>query len=330
MKRISVTVVCLALAAARCGGQDQPLTPLAKQLDLLLKPNRPSLEEVEAFDQIAERLGPMMARLRVALQDQNPAIREQAAHACQNIGPSASAAVPELRTALKDQSERVRLEVADALNAMRPLAHDAIADLLKAAEADKSFMVRQKCLYALNAHRAKAALPLYLKLLQSENSDDKALRPAVMMGVSGLGAVEARSAIPILRQMVRDNDERNREWPRLALSLLADFGRKEELPLFIDILKDDKHPDLWNYAAWAVANKFGPDAKEAVPLLIQAWKAGKPDDEHERRSLRINILRAFESMGPAAKSAIPVIEEGLEDGRIRGYAKLALKSVGSR
>jgi len=57
-----------------------------------------------------------------ALKDQNEAVRTEAAHALEKIGPEAKTAVPALIEALKDEDKNVRQEAANALGKIGPKA----------------------------------------------------------------------------------------------------------------------------------------------------------------------------------------------------------------
>ena len=70
-------------------------------------------------------------------------------------------------------------------------------------------------------------------------------------------------------------------------------------------------------------NNIGPDAKEAVPALIEALK-------DEDKTARQNAAEALGNMGPDAKDAVPTLIETLKDkyGAVRRAAADALGSIG--
>jgi HEAT repeat protein len=67
---------------------------------------------------------------------------------------------------------------------------------------------------------------------------------------------------------------------------------------------------------------MGPDAKDAIPALIEALK---DNDVQVRRT----VARALGKIGPAAKSAVPALQKVTNDAdrQVRDAATLALKRI---
>ena len=89
-----------------------------------------NLEET-AIDALGRIGPPSVPRLRVILQSDDPAQRQQAADMLARIGPLASDAVPDLILALEDASPQVRRTAARALGQMGPEAADAVDALFR-------------------------------------------------------------------------------------------------------------------------------------------------------------------------------------------------------
>jgi HEAT repeat protein len=85
-------------------------------------------------------------------------------------------------------------------------------------------------------------------------------------------------------------------------------------------LKDDD-PDVRNTAA-TVLGRYGAEAKEAVPALVESLK---DKDKHVRRSAAYSLAR----FGRDANDAIPALKESLqdEDPKVREAAAYAIKEI---
>lgn len=82
-------------------------------------------------------------------------------------------------------------------------------------------------------------------------------------------------------------------------------------------------PMTRNAAAYAISG-MGPQAKSAVPALIEALK--NPD---EINTVRFPILVAFREIGPDAKEAVPAITPFVDDRNeeISAMARKAIKAI---
>jgi len=66
--------------------------------------------------------------------------------------------------------------------------------------------------------------------------------------------------------------------------------------------------------------QFGPQAKDATPVLIVLLK--------DREPLRPNVLEALGDIGPSAKDAVPAVEALTSDPRVGPAARATLKRMG--
>jgi HEAT repeat protein len=86
-------------------------------------------------------------------------------------------------------------------------------------------------------------------------------------------------------------------------------------------LREDTDPNMRYYAAQSLGS-FGPEAKAAVPDLIEALK-------DENRTVRMGAGYALAEIGPAAAAAVPALQEAARDPEkeVRDAAEYALKKI---
>ncbi len=96
---------------------------------------------------------------------------------------------------------------------------------------------------------------------------------------------------------------------------------KAAVPALIEALKDE-NSEMRRRVAVALGN-IGPDAKAAVPALIEALK-------DENKNVRDSAAVALGTLGPDAKAAVPVLIEALKDEGmvVRREAAGALGEIG--
>jgi HEAT repeat protein len=114
----------------------------------------------------------------------------------------------------------------------------------------------------------KTAIPDLLKSLTDESAFVRSY------GASALGKMEptdARVAIPALTEALKDEDRSVRVSAALALWWLDRQG-KLAVSVLLDVLQDTKNvPGVRRDAVWAL-ELIGPEAKAAVPSLMDAIK----------------------------------------------------------
>src|SRR5207302_1573133 len=109
------------------------------------------------------------------------------------------------------------------------------------------------------------------------------------------------------------------------------IGDKQEvvIPIVIGVLKDPKQKPLRGGAVQAIGY-LGPKASAAVPLLIDLLDAKGFPDPNTELSMRWAVLRALESIGPAARTAIPAVQRFAEDPLYRGNVERTLKAISAK
>ncbi len=168
------------------------------------------------------------------------------------------------------------------------------------------------------------------------NPENKAaVRSAIPMLLGALGSREPRLRAMASRALVDLRADPDVLMPQLmkllrsskpdvapdVLNVLASRG-EAAIPGLIEVLEvkelKESHP-----RAAAILARFGPNAKAAVPALIQVVQSGDPLTRHE-------ALLALGAIGPAAKSAVPAAVKALQDldPNVRYSACYALGKMG--
>lgn len=148
-----------------------------------------------------------------------------------------------------------------------------------------------------------------------EDKDRNRLRAADELGLVGWGA---RSALPALRQAMKDADPMLRISAARAITFIG-----EDDPAALRALQEalkDKSPTTRKAAAVALGD-IGADARGAVPALRAALR-------DEDNGVRWSVAEALGHIGPGAEDAVADLAEALRDPAIRVMAADALGGIG--
>lgn len=224
-----------------------------------------------------------------ALRDENTVVRTLAASALEHMGPDAGAAVPSLVEALKDEEQRVRLAAIDALGKIGPAAESAIPELRRIALDNAAGA--WTAIDALGRIGMPAA-PTLTELLSHKDAD---VRRFAAQEFARIGP-EAKAAVPVLTRLLKDDNVDVRL--EAAVALYAIDGRIDEsIPVLIEGLKASPR-----YVSGAVI-RIGPPAKAVVAELIKLVR------ETNEEQVRDRAVTALGYIGPEAKDAVPLLLE---------------------
>jgi len=226
------------------------------------------------------RLGAVPELTRWVVEDDQPYVREWAAHGLGRIGPRAKAAVPALINALEDDYYNVRHAAAEALGDIGVATAPVVEALVRRLEDEKSY-VRTCATRALAEFgpKARAAIPALLKHLE----DADALRA---LGKIGLDPAHA----PTLAARLRTGAPFQAQLGEVLTGLGA-----AAVPLLTPLL-DEENEETRALAAETLG-KIGPDAAAAAPALRKRLR-----DTSSR--VQIAAADALGRIGPGAAAAI--------------------------
>jgi len=274
---------------------------------------------------------------------------------------------------LKSDDRQTRQLGAVLLAAVGPKAKAAVPALLEAAESRDSWVCLSVARALWNIDRqTNAAVRLYTRSLQSTNSSH---RQVALVYLRQMGTA-ARAARPQIQAALKDSDDLVRREAEKALrevdpDLLHSSlqGINEQIPAavakLVQTIQSGEFKDC--FRALETIAVFGPDAKPAVPALIEVLTGPAPQlpgpfagiglmnsrrnaavalaeigpearaaapaligllKEHRDHNRAI-YCKALGRIGPAANEAVPVLEETLQDDNrgIRLAAAVALTRI---
>ncbi|MCA9155286.1 MAG: HEAT repeat domain-containing protein [Planctomycetales bacterium] len=254
------------------------------------------------------------------LEHRDPECRLQAAVALGEIGEDARSAEQAVLDALKnDEFDGVRAAAAYALVKMKSDDSATVKALLD-ARADDDQLVQVVSAWALiqlapnNTDLVRESLDVVLKGLRS---DDPKVRVTAARGL-----IESKAPRELVGpQLVAALQDANDELIIQIVEGLAGIG-PDAVPAVMEAMKN---PELRRVAT-LIINRIGPDAKSAVPGLVEALQTTDKDLE-----LRRELQFALGGIGPAAAPAVPELVESLasDNAEVRRSAAYALGKIGA-
>lgn len=290
-----------------------------------------------------------MTTLRQALEDDDVAIRRNAAADLAALGPEAKPAVEALTAALDDKDDLVRRSAASALGAIGPEAREAIPPLIEAL-GDRNAYVRQAAVTALASigPETEVIAPELVALFNDEDAfvrlsayrtiadrrwkkdaveatmmrllDDKQTSPRTQHMITGF-LEESRSSsiesVPTLINLLQSPDAWIRHY---AASILGNIGRgaKAAVPVLIKALDDDSLAVSLTVAE--ALERIGPDAIEPLTTALN-------DPNSHVQALAARTLGSYESKAASALSALTVVLATDDSLVVRGYAAKSLGQI---
>lgn len=281
----------------------------------------------------------------------NPEARYWACLVIAEIGPDAKETVPELLQAVKDEQPEVRHEALMALAATGDTSQ-ATLDAAIAALADRENSVKYAAAYLLGS-AGEAAAKAASQIQPLLRSDDPFLRTVAAWSLcksNGNNQQVYAQSLDILLRALEDQDRNVRlaaieaiddldpEPSQVLPGLIKAFEIQDGMiatnvaDALVDMGKDAvpavaaelKNPKL-RRAAVVVLGRIGPDAKDAVPALVEALR-GETDKDARRE-----IFMSLSNIGPAQASIVPELLKDLksDDIQLKAGATYALGAMGS-
>jgi HEAT repeat protein len=243
------------------------------------------------------------------------ALQEPVLQALAQVGPAARSAVPALVKVLRDQPGSVETTMAQALANIGSAAVPELVEELRQG-APRSRLRALACLEAMG-RPARTALPGLVGLLRDQGED---VRLAAVQALGGIGP-DASTALPALLEALREG----RIPAPAGLETLGRIGarHKDVVPLLFEILTDPKKPERDRCAAAWALGLVGPDARDAVPALLDVLRALELADQTPERAGR----RELESYVAIPAPIRPTLTTFATDAR--ACALIALAGIGS-
>ncbi len=303
--------------AARLLGEFGPaaMAPLIRTIDRTEGDVR--IAAVEALNRHGEAAKDALPVLRPLLKHGDLRLRFSVALAVWNIGKEVKETLPIFLYSVRHLDAESRRRAADALRSMGAAAEGS-APVLEQALGDDEESVRVAAIVALaSVTDGKRSLPVLLRLLRNDPSDEVRRYAAYILGQLGKDDAVAKAVVLPLTASLKDRTFNVRSSAGLALFTLH---QKVLPPLqaIIDVLDDD--------AAWISAvsllTKCGP---AAVPHLTAALS-------HNRPAVRLAAADVLARIGPAAHGAVSELMCALnsQNAELRIAAANALRCIGPK
>lgn len=302
-----------------------------------------SRKAFEEFYQYSRNLQHVVASLVVGLAHRDPEIRNKAAMALAQIGPSARLEARDRLVQMleKEKESGLRVRVVMALGSIyfESVPADeydtaAILALARALRTDPSGLVRsQVCVSLRNiGPGAKDAMGDLIDMMLRKDDDQTItdLARDAFGSVAGPGCKEhATRLLEVYRK--GECDERTKFTLLIALGKIG-AQEKEVVPLLVGVLKS-KTPDSKRLrAAGAIGlGEMRAKAKDAVPALVEVLEESLRPDHDTSLNLRSSTVEALRKLGPHAVAAAPALRRIVDnpqlDKMVRRIAGRALKAI---
>jgi HEAT repeat protein len=265
--------------------------------------------------------------LRRALSDPDVLVRVEAASALHTVNPFCTDAVPVLVKALKDTNADVRLRAVAALQDFDSDFEEAVA-ALRQALADEAGGVRVQAVLALcridPEQQGPRALPVLVAALGDKDPDVCAQAVSVVNQVAYQNKDELRAAGPALRTIVKNRKEYAPQAVTAALWALREQGldARDAVPLLLDAARSGD--PLVIEAALRDLPAIAPKDPAVFAALVEALR-------HKDGRVRIAAVNGIVQLGPGAKPAVPALVAAMrssDDPHFRAQAAFGLGVLG--
>ncbi len=297
---------------------------------------------------LAEQGEHAVPALKEALK--NPKARYWACLVVAEIGEAAKGTVPELLESVKDEEPEVRHEAFMALAAIGTPS----ADTLNAAEkalADPENSVKYAAAYVLGmgGDASRSSTPKLIELAQDKDPFLRSISAWAIARANRDNAPTFNRAVALLLTALKDQDKDVRLAAVEALedlrpdhtlvlpALIEAFAEKDPVILSnvadalvqigkpaVQPLRNSLKSPEQRRAAVHVLGRIGPEAKDAIPDLLEALRG------EEDKVARREIFMSLSNIGPAPPSLIPELMKDLqaEDIQLKAGATYALGTIG--
>jgi len=281
----------------------------------------------EALGQMGVKAIDAKAALYRALTDSDVMVRANAAWALGKIDPRDRETIQKLIAATGDNDWSVRHNAAQSLVKAGPAAIESLEECLKNSDAWQRFYAADT-LVRIDRQKSGLALPILVAALKSTDAE---MQGRSIGTVSFLGRA-AESAAPELLKLAGHPNNKLRI---SAITAAGAFGPavKEGVPDLINLLEKEKD-DPVRCAVYATLAAIGEPSELIIPALVKglAEKKERPQAIAGEALAKLGVaaveplLKAIQSgnfrvaaldslvlIGPAAKGAVPVLLDLMDD-----------------
>jgi HEAT repeat protein len=264
---------------------------------------RISAKEVQA---LRPKVKPIMDAIHEAGRSPDPVHREAVHNTLQRLGgPELPMLLEKVHKSKDSKSKIDTLEKLARLKYFRLMAREATPVLLEALKDDDA-SVRKTAAEKLGWMRLQAekAVPALSAAL---GDGDVAVRVQAAIALGRLGP-EACLAAPMLLQTIKARDGSLRDWSAYALGAIESSDPRV-LAALHEALKD---PEARRGAILGLG-RIGPDAKSAIPALIEIFMdCAEKKGDFAASDTCSYVLTALSAMGSGSRDAVPFLVDLLE------------------
>jgi len=280
-----------------------------------------------ATSRVLEQMGPfasaVVPELIDVLHDGDRWNIYVAARALKELGPDAVSAVPALFEAFEQCDNTYLYLVGEALIAICPFCPEVRSRLIAAVDSSNANL-RVSAITTLGhmGSEAEEAVPRLMELAQDLKDEHW---PPIISALSHLGRLDA-SFLGVLLAASEDSRWYVRREAIWALGRLA-VEPDTTVPYVQNALSDEEGYDgTVQQAAVEALGAFGPRAEPVVPKLLELLAAAMHDGDHEAA---VAVVRTLGKIGRCAQAALPVLHSFLQDQdeRLQIAARKAIAAI---
>ncbi|MCC9606084.1 HEAT repeat domain-containing protein [Blastopirellula sp. JC732] len=232
------------------------------------------------------------------------------------MGPEAESAAPNLAEVLKSHKDPdTRMQAAVALGQIGPGAKAAVGQLAASLEADDSMAVRYASAYALGMIKDSAS---ETALESASASKDEFMHMLGEWGIARLHPEDKEAVEHAVEDLVEGMKSDNANVRAAAARCLAELDAPREMvaPVLLKALTETDPTVVVHFREAIVS--LGP---KATPRLAKAL---------EIEGLRMHALSILRELGPDAKAAVPALIETLkvDDAEVQSETMMVLGGLG--
>lgn len=242
------------------------------------------------------------------------------------LAAAGPAAVPSLITALSNEDDPVRLKAIETIGKIGPAAKAAVPSLITASGRwgtmewkDDVIIAVAKALGKIGP-AAKEAVPRLRKILEENVRGDSQAKWRKIEVAEALIKIDPEEANYLMRSLLDSSGDFHRRNAAAETLIKLRLTNKNVFPCFMKAIEGEET----HMSVFSVLVGIGPAAWPVIPSLLKRLKK----DYANRGYWRDDIRKILGNIDPDAKAAVPALIEGLNSGLdIVGICK-ALGNIG--